>query len=331
MHSGFSVGLDRPTLRRHFDRVGALFANFAQQLPDFSCLSPRDQRTLVGCNSSMFCQYILGRYFHASTGLEQVQWMLLGRNPPALNSLLGSQQLNFLSLWQFNQLLPLYTDHTALSIYEEYSRRLSRQHILQDCTFFVALACLFSSNLNSRMEDPVAVHRNLGRVYAAADWAHRHLSSTLSQADLKMMVLNLEAMANSFGSQVDWNDQQRMANQQQTHLQALAEPATSLVPVYSEGEENFLQQQLSRYRDSFAAVPFGEGIIREYLMYNLDVPFSKDFMPSISRIWAERFRHVMKSHPEFRRLRDSDQASLWVSSTFDAVALTIVKQVSTCA
>ncbi len=89
-----------------------------------------------------------------------------------------------------------------------------------------------------------------------------------------------------------------------------------------------MQSRLRCVRETYDSVPFGVDIVSEYVMYNLGVPFSKRFMPDISRVWAERYRRVMKGHSEFSALRDQEQAAVWLGSTFDAVALTIVRQES---
>ncbi len=83
--------------------------------------------------------------------------------------------------------------------------------------------------------------------------------------------------------------------------------AFEVMPRYSEGEEKWIQTQLRHVRESYDLVPFGPDIVVEYAAYNRDVPFSKAFMPAISRVWAERYRRVMKAHPEFAALRDDDQ------------------------
>ena len=52
----------------------------------------------------------------------------------------------------------------------------------------------------------------------------------------------------------------------------------------------------------FLAIPMGEEIVYEFMMYSLGVPLSKKYMPSVFSIVNERLVRIFKMHPEFEEL-----------------------------
>ena len=90
-------------------------------------------------------------------------------------------------------------------------------------------------------------------------------------------------------------------------------------------EDVWLNCQLIKYKDTMKSINMGEDLIKEFIMYSLGVPLSKRFMAASMQCFNERFRLVMKMHPEFTDLPCRLQEKLWQNNIMYCVALNIVK------
>ena len=61
-------------------------------------------------------------------------------------------------------------------------------------------------------------------------------------------------------------------------------------------------RQLEMVEQEFLAIPVGEEIVYEFMMYSLGVPLSKKYMPTLFSILNERLVRIFKMHPEFEEL-----------------------------
>jgi hypothetical protein len=154
-HSGFNV-LQRAHMRTHIEYFVALFKKFASLQPEFIQLGHHDQTILVSRNAPLFVQYILGRYFGAKSGREQLAWMLNNVVPRSAGGR-HCGDLAAVPFKTFNELLTLMVDKSAEqpALYEVYISRLaaSSASITTDMNYVVALACLYSSNVFSSLEN----------------------------------------------------------------------------------------------------------------------------------------------------------------------------------
>ena len=95
---------------------------------------------------------------------------------------------------------------------------------------------------------------------------------------------------------------------------------------YSQDEEVWLNQQLVHFDSACHEICIGEDRVKEFCMYSLGVPVSKDFFFSAAKkVLNERFKRVMKTYPEFHELRFSQQKHVWISNIANASALTIAR------
>jgi hypothetical protein len=53
--------------------------DFALSQTQFTSLCREDQRSLLRSNTGLYLQYVLGRYFNAKSGLDQLNWILEGK------------------------------------------------------------------------------------------------------------------------------------------------------------------------------------------------------------------------------------------------------------
>ena len=63
--------------------------------------------------------------------------------------------------------------------------------------------------------------------------------------------------------------------------------------------------------------------IKEFIMHSFDVPLSKGFMADAFGIFIERYRMVMKIHPEFNSLNQCQQHKLWKANSLMAIGVIV--------
>ena len=88
MHQGGPC-VSRSQLERHLTQLWQLFGQLASCDPIFNSLSGRDQSALLSQNTPTFVNYILLRYLHGPTGLEQLKWLLLCDLPDYMADILS--------------------------------------------------------------------------------------------------------------------------------------------------------------------------------------------------------------------------------------------------
>ena len=94
---------------------------------------------------------------------------------------------------------------------------------------------------------------------------------------------------------------------------------------YSVEEENWINRQLQKFDTAWQKIHLGEDHIKEFIMYSFDVPLSKGFMANAFGIFIERYRMVMKIHPEFNSLNQCQQHKLWKANSLMAIGVIVAK------
>ena len=97
---------------------------------------------------------------------------------------------------------------------------------------------------------------------------------------------------------------------------------TPISLLYSDEEEVYFQKQMQLFSDAYHEVSFGEDLLKEFIMYSLDVPVSKHFMPQTMATFAERFLRILKRH---QGIENREISHLWQRNLCKAVALSVVK------
>ena len=95
--------------------------------------------------------------------------------------------------------------------------------------------------------------------------------------------------------------------------------------IYSVEEENWINCQLQKFDTAWQKIPLGEDHIKEFIMHSFDVPLSKGFMADAFGIFIERYRMVMKIHPEFKSLNSLQQHKLWKANSLMAIGVIVAK------
>ena len=208
----------------------------------------------------------------------------------------------------FDGLVHLFRDNKSLKRYEDYAKALSDIALHVHCNSVVALACLFNYTNEIRLEAQADVDSSLRWVYESAGWASDKFNCA-SKEEMRALMQILGNMSDSFDQSIDWRED---------HDQGmLAVPDT--LPL--EPDESTIKGLLRRLEESFNAVPLGEDLVRERAMFNLDVPFSKQYLSAVAGVWAARGAYVQTP---FVLGRESTTAA--TECTFDAAALWLMRQ-----
>ena len=115
LHNGYRT-LTFPDLIIHICNVVKSFTAFANKLFVFKSLSLADRATLITHNGQLFAQYLLGRYFSAPSGLDQVTWLLDTNVPDRIDDMVSLLSVSFDDL---NNHLHFIQDEDHVRIYRE--------------------------------------------------------------------------------------------------------------------------------------------------------------------------------------------------------------------
>ena len=107
-------------------------------------------------------------------------------------------------------------------------------------------------------------------VYEIGGWAADKFNCG-SKKELSTIVSLIELMAEKFDKSVNWNEDADGNSISLTHQHVSI---------------------LSTLNESLDKLPFGEDLVKEFVMFNLDVPFSKHFLPNMLNVWVERLKQL---------------------------------------
>ena len=104
---------------------------------------------------------------------------------------------------------------------------------------------------------------------------------------------------------------------------------SAITPRFTYDEEHWLQGQFALLQTCYESVSLGEEYMKEFAMYSLGVPLSKNFMSHSVAVCSERFTRVLIHHPEVASLPESKKRLLCQMSILNGVALNFCK-LETC-
>lgn len=310
-HMGFNT-VTKSLLKVHFVALAKLFADFALLQPEFTALSTADQRILLCRNTPLFIQYLVARYFHASTGMEQLQWMVASKLSPQPVSY--KDDVFTVSPHRFNEAVKIFAKDASLESYERFGKFITENSVFDfRCNSLVAMACLYSTSFVTFIDQPSVVEDHLCNFYNFANWSNE-VYGLPGQTDLKRMVLHLEELGLFFDTNVIWTEADSLHS-------LLKLPVIS----YTGEEEKWLQKKFDDFHRNFCQVSLGEDIVREFVMFTYDVPLSKSFMPKALSTFAERFRSILRGHEEFQLMSSMVQATSLRDCAFHSLAIYVAQ------
>ena len=96
-----------------------------------------------------------------------------------------------------------------------------------------------------------------------------------------------------------------------------------LAVTFTREEDAWISAQTDGFYAHYFDVSFGEDFLKEFVMYSLDVPLSRHFVPQIMDTYAARYLSALQSLEDFHTLADNERKVLLERNLFKAVALSV--------
>ena len=294
---------------RQLKNLSIIFHKFAHGLPDFKKLDPIDQETLLNKNMPKFIHYVLGRYFSAKTGMEQMHWLFLNHEC-VNNSFCGQSFLTLVSIIEIGSAMNMFENYFAMNDYFKLSMDLGSMPMPPTELFLMALYCLFKADFDVHFVNHKAIlslHQSTVSImcFGHPNLNYSSLDSLLSELCLKSKLpyLIVDGLK------------------------------TDLAPNYSKEEEHWLVNNLSTFHKANKVYPFGLDLIKEYTMNAFGEPCSKLFFPQSIKVALMRNEYTLNTFmgnsdylPGIEDLDLSRKELLCKSSALDGVAVTVCRQ-----
>ena len=232
-----------------------------------------DREELIVSSGRHFICYILGRYFCAPSSFEQLQW-LLGEDfkVPSFTNFDNSPK----------NIFPQSLFHDFSQFKEIAKAKLTNFQMGVESNGVIAALLLF--NTNSRLKKKL-VSTEYGTV-----------GSELNKAIAKSpMYHQIIADENSKEGDEDFKIIDYLQEMSQIMIQNDLKP-----------KEN---DALDSFDQACQAVSMGEEWLKEFVMFSYDVPLSKHFAARSFTTFMERYRKVLQTHEQYRKLSLEDQVS----------------------
>eukprot|EP00095_Tigriopus_kingsejongensis_P012451 snap_masked-scaffold89_size390429-processed-gene-2.6 protein:Tk12451 transcript:snap_masked-scaffold89_size390429-processed-gene-2.6-mRNA-1 annotation:"heparan sulfate 2-o-sulfotransferase pipe" len=290
-------------LHNYIDFLKNRFAEFSELNTKFNLLSRHDRGILINRNSCLCAALALGHYFGVlESGNQQVKWFFLGQYADTIDAN-KPEVLSFLFVCYSLQLTQ-NDDHLSdafdqMRLLEAFKLQFEwigpLCHLLLFCTDAQTLNLLDNPGLVLQLhEEGKAIFEETG----------------LSPLRIQQLLTTLNAVDDVFVSQIFWGDIfSNTSTSKELHL-----PFSNL-------EDLWIQLDCSKIDSIIREISFGEEFMMECVMFNLDVPLSKTFFQTISRLWGHRFLCIMKSCSEFLQLSTEQQTALGNISAIPAFGL----------
>ena len=299
--------------KKHLCNLGHVFEQFARGLQSFQTLTPLDQNTLINFNTPLFVLYILSQFICSQKPLQQLSWLLL--LPEPLELIYASQSLSNVTISE----LMLVKDHRRLQACCQQVHNLSPQY---NCLPLVSNLMLFNSgNSPDRLEkEPIieslfmAFFLNLREnpdFQIKYEEGKSGFNPGLTQSGAITLLSAIEEVKKFFKESSLHGWSHNLNNQPNLH--------------YGPNEDICYHQICNQLITAYNSMPLGEDLVKECLMYSLDVPVSKNFVSRTLRICIERLYKMYALHEEIQMLTHNQYMTLWPEAYIYGLTITWVR------
>ncbi len=279
------------------------FDAFVRKLKPFSALPPEDQEKLLVRNRKLFLMFVLGNYFSANSGFEQLSWIL----GPCSKHLQGIDEagLHFIPFQNFTNSLNIFEQTTGTTSYLlDLSFDLRRSRMRPDQKHLIALFFAFYQEQDMLLKRSALVRATFDNIMC-------HLTRfswcpIFSHQSLGNILRTTLSMVEIFDVSFTWKVFERSNNIR--------------MPLTFE-ETQWMQLHLCKFDQAFRSVPLGEDLTREYIMHSYGIPLSQNFFATSNKIFVERFRRILLHYPEYSNLNPLNRHTVWMSGAAKASIL----------
>lgn len=290
-------------LHNYMEFLKNRMVEFSEMNAHFNILSSRDQRILLDRNGPLLASIALGNYFgRVDSGTQQVMWFFLGDYATTI----GALELQLQSFLFICYSLQLSQNDDHLSEAFDHMKALGAYGIQFNWIGPLLNILLFYTDARTLnlLENPCRV------VQFHNESIELFQETGLNSYQICQLLNTINDVKTCFLSKIYWGDIFSDASTStELHL-----PSTSL-------EDLWIQMDCAKIDSIIRDVSFGEEFMMECVMFNLDVPLSKTFFKTISRLWGYRFLCIMKSCSEFLQLTLPEQNALAAMAAIPAFGL----------
>ena len=291
--------------------ITAMMTDFAFSEPNFGRLSKHDQALLLKNNIPLFLQYILARYFSSKSSLEQLSWILV------TSSLEESGNSQPLRLGDFAADVSFSKSPMSFVLFCDYVELVDNFFPFPPIfNGLIASMLLFYSDLQLQVDlnDPVRV----GNLFSAAK---QLLEDEVTQVLLRgfnfpSFIFTLSRMKGIFEtmeiSRVELGRDETIPR--------------FLSVRFTDTEEKWLMRRFRRLQVQYrSVVPPEELISQVIVLLSNQKPTMRNLTATVVGALVERSRRILKIHPEFRSLTDSQQEDLWRKNAKYSAMLGVIR------
>ena len=312
--------LQKTTVISQISMIAMMLTEFATSQFLFRTLSRGDQAILLKNNIPLYIQYILARYFHADTGMEQLTWMLEGQ--VAIESIEEVTNLTRISFNEYNTTVHWISSAEKAGIYNHCAENIGVFYPFPPyCNGLIAnLLIHYTDDI---MAEELKEAKRISCIFKEAKelvkLGYEHLDRNLNMeaaSNIGPLISTLSKMKSIF-------EICNVPNEGNELERALPK---MLKVNYTKTEEAWLMNQFGQLQAEFLSVIPPKHYFDEFLeLLKTGKPVSESHVSAWMEMTSERVRRVLKIHPEFTCLSDSEQESLWSKNHKSATVIGIAQ------
>ncbi|XP_059088460.1 uncharacterized protein LOC131884640 [Tigriopus californicus] len=296
------IPLPKNLMKAHLNHLDHLISMWVQSLAEFQALSLNDRKNLLEENRSMISSFVVAKYLsHASSGKDQVKWLLLGSNKYGqwlrtahLEHIVNLDMLNF----DFSS--SLFEEPQSKSAINHLAQGIHQFKVTEDWLCVISFASAFFTQPNSVIvfEDQTTIFNTFFDSMELVDclqWEVGNFWNFLEK--IKQLSKLLEGL--------DWSES------------LIASPKN----LYTLDEAKVINNLISSFNEKCKGINYGVESVREVVMMTLEVPPSPQFCELQGIIWKRRMAAILESFPQFCSLSQREKSTIVSKSFFTATGV----------
>lgn len=277
----------------HLNNIGALFQDYAKQIPEFKTLSTNDQHKQLERAIPMFISFIFAKYLGSTNGSEQFQWLFLLKSTPI--------DIDPTNLYAVNLSLNLLQDTVKTARCENLIKTIAKIPVDQSKVFTIACACLFEPHPEAECDSVEQIIQNQEKVLGYF---------SLDRGSLWELIDATRRLSLLYAS-MSWESTPR--------LKSIQLPFTDM-------ENSWMDEACLMISKSFQEVALGEEHMKHVIASELfEVPFPPNFFQEYLKLWSKRFLTILQGFEEFNTLSSANQCLLWQATAKKVFTMTLIK------
>ena len=312
--------MEKSSLICQLSLIASMLTEFAYTQFLFLSLCKEDQTTLLKNNIPLYLQYITARYFSAETGIDQLNWILEGQL--ALESIEEVTKISRISLREMNESVNLFTTSDMIELYSHFCNNVGIFYPFpQDCNGLIANLLLYYTceSIESELKEAKRINCIFQEAVELVRMGYQHLDRSLTSNagdNIRPLIHTLTRMKSIFGS---------------CKVDSSTDMATRVVPRvlsvnFTDTEGAWIKKSFYEFQTACRSViPTKEYMEDAFKLLRSLEKVSNRYMFNWNSMMAERMMRILQVQPDFDKLTDREQFSIWNKNNKNAVTLMAVR------